>query len=77
MDSVHALLIRTEGNSKLAQKWIITDEATVAPDIKRCAVHTYVIPLYSYSKCPNFHVYYNAIALCILLATYISIPLKP
>ena len=38
MDSVHALLIRTEGNSKLAQKWIITDEATVAP----CAVHTYV-----------------------------------
>ena len=40
MDSVHALLIRTEGNSKLAQKWIITDEA---PDIlKPCAVHTYV-----------------------------------
>ena len=37
MDSVHALLIRTEGNSKLAQKWI-TDEATVAPR----AVHTYV-----------------------------------
>ena len=34
MDSVHALLIRTEGNSKLAQKWIITDEATVAPHIK-------------------------------------------
>ena len=34
MDSVHALLIRTEGNSKLTQKWIITDEATVAPDIK-------------------------------------------
>ena len=33
MDSVHALLIRTEGNSKLAQKWIITDETTVAPDI--------------------------------------------
>ena len=32
MDSVHALLIRTEGNSKLAQKWIITDKATVAPD---------------------------------------------
>ena len=77
MDSVHALLIRTEGNSKLAQKWIITDEATVAPDIKRYAVHTYVIPLYSYSKCSNFHVYYNAIALCILLATYVSIPLKP
>ena len=50
MDSVHALLIRTEGNSKLTQKWIITDEATVAPDIKRCAVHTYVIPLYSYSS---------------------------
>ena len=82
MDSEHALLIRTEGNGKLAQKWIITDEATVAPksvapDIKRCAVHTYVIPLYSYSKCSNFHVYYNAIALCILLATYVSIPLKP
>ena len=77
MDSVHALLIRTEGNSKLAQKWIITDKATVAPDIKRCAVHTYVIPLYSYSKCSNFHVYYNAIALCISLATYVSIPLKP
>ena len=77
MDSVHALLIRTEGNSELAQKWIITDEATVAPDIKRCAVHTYVIPLYSYSKCSNFYVYYNAIALCILLATYVSIPLKP
>ena len=38
MDSVHALLIGTEGNSKLAQKWIITDEATVAP----CAVHTCV-----------------------------------
>ena len=38
MDSVHALLIRTEGNSKLTQKWIITDEATVAP----CAVRTYV-----------------------------------
>ena len=33
MDSVHALLVRTEGNSELAQKWIITDEATVAPDI--------------------------------------------
>ena len=77
MDSVHALLIRTEGNSKLTQKWIITDEATVAPDItlKPCAVHTYVIPLYS--KCSNFLVYYNAIAFCILLATYISIPLKP
>ena len=29
MDSVHALLIRTEGNSKLAQKWIITDEAVL------------------------------------------------
>ena len=42
MDRVYALLIRTEGNSKLAQKWIITDEATVAPDIKPCAVHTYV-----------------------------------
>ena len=42
MDSVHALLIRTEGNSKLTQKWIITDEATVAQDIKPCAVHTYV-----------------------------------
>ena len=38
MDSVHALLIRTEENSKLAQKWIITDEATIAP----CVVHTYV-----------------------------------
>ena len=75
MDSVHALLIGTEGNSKLTQKWIITDEATVAPDIKPCAVHTHVIPLYS--KCSNFHVYYNAIALCILLATYISISLKP
>ena len=77
MDSVHALLIWTEGNSKLAiaQKWIITDEATIAPDIKPCVVHTYVIPLYS--KPSNFHVYYNAIALCRLLVTYISIPLKP
>ena len=75
MDRVHALLVRTEGNSKLAQKWIITDEVTVAPDIKPCAVHTYVIPLYS--KCSNFRVYYNAITLCILLATYVSIPLKP
>ena len=75
MDSVHALLIWTEGNSKLAKKWIITDKATVAPDIKPCAVHTYVIPLYS--KSSNFHVYYNAIALCRLLATYVSIPLKP
>ena len=75
MDSVHVLLIRTEGNSKLTQKWIITDEATVVPDIKPCVVHTYVIPLYS--KCSNFPVYYNTIALCRLLATYISIPLKP
>ena len=75
MDSVHALLIWTEGNSKLAHKWIITDGATVAPDIKPYAVHTYVIPLYS--KCSNFYVYYNAIMLCILLATYMSIPLKP
>ena len=68
MDSVHALLIRTEGNSKLAQKWIITDEATVAP----CAVHTYVRDsIVYYSKCSNFHMYYNAIVLCILLATYV------
>ena len=67
MDRVHALLISAEGNSKLAQKWIITDEATVEPDIKPCVVHTYVIPLYS--KYSNFHVYYNAILLCRLLAT--------
>ena len=72
MDRVHALLIRTEGNSKFAQKWIITDEATVAPDIKPCAVHTYVILLYG--KCSNFHVYYNTIVLCRLLAipTFLS-----
>ena len=75
MDSVHALLIWTEGNSKLTQKWIITDEATVAPDIKPCAVYTYVIPLYN--KSSNFQVYYNAIAVSRLLATYVSVPLKP
>ena len=75
MDSVHALLIRTEGNSKLTQKWIICpDVATVVPDIKPYAVHTYVVPLYS--KCSNFYVYYNAIALCRLLATYVSISLN-
>ena len=35
MDSVHALLIRTEGKvNSLRNQWIITDEATVAPDIK-------------------------------------------
>ena len=56
VDSVH-YLISTEGNSLYAQKWIITDKAIVAPDMKPCLVHTFVIPLYS--KSFNFHVRYN------------------
>ena len=39
------LLIWTEGNSQLTKKWIITDEAIVAPDMKSCAVCTFGIPL--------------------------------
>ena len=59
MDSAH--LISIEGNSQLTQKWIITDEAIVAPDTQPCIVCTFKIPLYS--KPSNCHVYYNAIML--------------
>ena len=55
----------TEGNSQQGEKWIINDEAIVAP--KPCAVCTFVIPIYS--KSSNCHVYYNAIVLATVHCT--------
>ena len=39
--------------------------------MKPCAVRSFVIPLYS--KFFNFHMYYNAIALCRLLAAICTV----